>query len=269
MLTQFIRLLKDGIDVSMENAERSVIQINDGEHILLGQRYPFNNFFVSVVDEGQEIETTGITIDYWDGEEWVAAVDVLDFTRNFSRSGVVQFQLAKLKNWQQIQDTSDDSAELMPPELEGKNISDCYWVRINNDGIDRKINFISYAFTTTSKVNSVDVEAKNYFETFAAGKTDWFDEIVTASEMMISEMVSSGLLKYPGQIILLDGFYLPCAWRTLAHIYQNMGKGYDDKKASAFTAYQSFLGGLITVDTDEDARPDKFEDSATQSRLER
>jgi hypothetical protein len=269
MLTQFIRILKNGVDVSMENAERSIITINNNQQIVLGQRYPFNNLFVSVVDEGQAVGTTGMGIEYWDGEEWIAAVDVLDFTKSFSRSGVVQFQLAKLKNWQEIKDSSVDTAELVPTELDSKNISDCYWVRIKNNGPTRKINFISYAFTTTSKINSVDVEAKSYFETFAAGKTDWFDEIVTASEMMVSEMVSSGLLKYPGQIILLDGFYLPCAWRTLAHIYQNMGKGYDDKKISAFTAYQSFLGGLLTVDTDEDARPDKFEDSATQSRLER
>jgi hypothetical protein len=287
MLTQFIRVFKgvsdnvaapnEGItltDVSMENAEKTV-HLFAQKYLYIAQKFPFNNIFIMLGAVANAQTTSKIKIEYWNGaDEWVEAKDVMDFTKGLQRSGLVQFQLDNNDSWDCIPETDeDDEDSSIPDELVDLSINDCHWLRISFTGavVDplTQIKHLTYAFTTTEKVNAVDVQATRYYETFQTGKTNWQDEILVGSEMMIADMKAAGLLKSAGQIILLDDFILPCAWRVLEHIYSQMGTSYDGRRGEVKALYKAFLAGPKTIDQNADARISKDEEVTSSPRMYR
>jgi hypothetical protein len=273
MLTEFIRVFNRKVNVmtdkSIANAEKSGILLNNFDYIYVAQKFPFNNLFLKM--DALNAVTLTLGIEYWDGTEWVDAVDVIDFTKGLKQSGLIQFSLNRDDSWQEVQ-YSDAQASSCPDELKGLNISDCYWIRIAPSVAPTgttSIESVGYAFTTTETVNGIDTNAPLYYETFSASKADWLEEILIASQMMISEMKSAGLLKAQGQIISLDDFYIPCARRTLLHIYSQMGKAYEGKRGEESALYKKFMGGPKSIDADQNARAEKAETLSTITRLVR
>lgn len=304
MLTQFIRVFKGAedltdplnpvitlTDLSMENAERSGITV-DQKYIYLAQKFPFNNIFMLLDATKLNTKTSKIKIEYWNSaQKWTEAKDVLDFTRGLKKHGLVQFQLDNQYSWDCIQQTDADDTDA-PTEIKGKSINDCHWLRLSYDvaplnadavaddpstvGVDETaaaiqcvIKAFTYAFTTSEKVNAVDVQAPRYYETFATGKTDWMEEILVGSEMMIADMKAAGIIKSAGQIILLDDFVLPCAYRVLEHIYSQMGTAYDGKRGEVKALYKQFMSGPKTIDTNMDATIKKNEQQSSAPRMYR
>lgn len=300
MLTQYIRVFKGNEDltdpdepvitledISMDNAERSAMTFSE-KYLYIAQKYPFNNIFF-LMGERLNTETSKMKIEYWnDAGEWIEAKDVLDFTKGLKKHGLVQFSLDNDYSWDCIPETDDDDTSV-PDELQDLNINDCHWLRVSfdvdpecdiaddPDTVDEDETFngpvefkgICYAFTTTEKVNGVDTQASRHYETFQTGKTDWLDEILIGSEMLISDMKTAGLLKHHGQIILLDDFYLPAAWRVLMHIYSQMGVAYEGKRGEVSAAYKNFLKGPKTIDEKMDGKIEKKEMNTSSPRMYR
>lgn len=290
MLTQFIRVFKGHedltdpanpvvtlTDVSMENAERSGIAF-DEKYIYIAQKFPFNNIFMLLDMANLNSVTSKIKIEYWNhAHKWTDGKDVMDFSKGLSRHGLAQFQLDNLFFWDYIMQTDfDDATSSLAPELIGLSINDCYWARISYDvtpvtatSSPVVIKAFTYAFTTTEKINGVDPQAVRFYDTFKTGKTDWLDEILMGSEMFISDLKSSGIIKSAGQIILLDDFVLPCAYRVLEHIYFQMGTAYDGKRGEVKNMYKNFMSGPKTIDEDMDARIKRNEQSGSAPRMYR
>lgn len=300
MLTQYIRVFKGNedltdplnpvitlSDISMENAERSAMTFSE-KYLYLAQKFPFNNVFLLLGDRLNTVDSK-MKIEYWnDAGEWIEAKDILDFTRGLKKHGLIQFSLDNNYSWDCIPETDDDDSSI-PEELKDLNIDDCHWLRISFDvqpvcniaddpstaDVDETFNgpvefkTVCYAFTTTEKVNGVDTQAPRHYETFKEGKTDWLEEILIGSEMMISDMKTAGFLKSAGQIILLDDFYLPCAWRVLMHIYANMGASYDGKRGEVSALYKNFMKGPKTIDEKMDGKIEKKEISTSTPRMYR
>lgn len=280
MLTQYIRTFKGAsdngdpevvtlTDVSMDNAEKSGF-VFDKKYLYIGQKFPFNNIFL-LLGATVNAQTSVMKIEYWNGaDEWITAKDVMDFSRGLTRHGLVQFSLDNDHSWDMVTECDDDDTNA-PDELIGKSINDCYWLRISFTGHDVDaatiVKNVCYAFTTTAVINGVDKQATRYYDTFQTGKTDWLDEILIGSEMMISDMKTAGLLKGHGEIILLDDFYLPCAWRVLEHIYSQMGTAYDGKRGECKAAYKNFLKGPKTLDSDKDGRITVKEQQTSSPRI--
>ena len=268
MLTEFIRVFTNyaGVltDNSIDNVEKTGIEISGHDGIYIAQKYPFSNFFLLL--EASLTSSEEFIIEFWNGIEWIQAVDVLDFTKGLIRDGSVQFSLPRFQTWQRVQYTDEENTQT-PTECVGTNVSDCYWLRINTVGLSTfMVKKITYAFTTSEKINGIEKNGPKLYETFSAGKSDWVDEIIEASEMMVSEMKRGGQINSYGQIVAIEEFVLPCAYRTLVHIYENMGKGYEAKKETVSLAYADFLSGPKNLDSNLNS---KVDDEATIPRLYR
>lgn len=298
MLTQFIRIFKGAEDLtdplnpvitltdfSMENAERSGIDVTE-KYIYIAQKFPFNNIFF-LMSALVNTVSSKIRIEYWNSaNKWTDAKDILDFSKGMKRPGLVQFQLDNQYEWNCIEQTDADDTDA-PDELKGLAIEDCHWLRFSFDvaplntaavvddpltvGVDEtaaqinvQIKALTYAFTTSEKVNAIDTQAPRFYNTFKAGKTDWLEEILIGSEMFIADLKSAGILKTAGQIILLDDFVLPCAYRVLEHIYSQMGSAYEGRRGEVKALYKTFMAGPKTVDENGDAKikPDEQAQSA-------
>jgi hypothetical protein len=248
MLYQWLRLI-NGSDISLANQDDSQkidFNLQVGDYVYLGQYFPFNNFF-AWVDTANE-DAAALSIEYWANNKWVSAVDVLDGTSvdgaTLGKSGVVQFSPLKLSDtWSRVSDTSESNSTT-PVELNSFAVYDCFWVRLKVDSnlsAGTKLNKITYTFTDSQQLNKYDVEINGFMPAFETGKADWIKEVVTASEIMLSDLKSKGLVISRGQILRFDDVSMACDLKTLALIYSNLGKAYEEKRIRKELEYEKAI----------------------------
>ena len=250
MLHEYLRVLKyDGTtfsDLSLDNQNESTnldLALTTTDYIYLGQYFAFNNFFINL--DTANTSASILSLEYWNGSEWKSALDLLDGTSlsgvTLSQSGVVQFSPDRLYGWNRVSDTSETSA---PTEMQSLTIYNMMWLRfkptINIDALTDAFS-ISYAFTSSQQLNNHDIEINNYYDRFAVGKTDWNNEIVTASRYLVADLKRKNIVQDHAQILRFDDVSLACEWKTLEHIYNNMGKAYVEKRDDARTQYDKYI----------------------------
>jgi hypothetical protein len=280
MLTKYLRLFKHSGVFNASTNPLVDISLNDGitvnfDTLYIAQHYPFVNLFLLM--DVLNTQTTKLKIEYWINNEWKQAVDVLDATEGLKKTGMLQFSTRNHYLWHEITETDDDS-QSCPTEFKGLYVNNCYWLKISFittggyavPDATTKIKKIGYAFTTTDYINSIDIEAPNYYESILAGKTNWVNEIMHASEEMIHDLKRIGFIKSAGEIIEFDELYLACAWKTLSHIYFQLGKGYADNRELMNDKYEKALGSkALSFDNNRDGKLDRRELNATSTRMSR
>lgn len=278
MLLDYLRLLIDTgtiADKSLDNQDDSVtttIALTSSHYIYVAQRFPFANLFYHLHSANSNASV--LSAQYWDGTAWRDVVDMLDGTSSsgacFAKSGIIQFSLNKDYGWQPVIDTTDSNA---PTELSSFVIYDSYWIRLKvSSSLTGSTAFkqITYAFTSSQELKKKNVEIDSFFSSFASGKTDWNQEIITASKMLVTDLRRMGLIVAPGQIIELNDVYLPTTFKALELIYENLGPSYKDRLEMVRKDYSESLNiRRFTFDTDQDGKLEHREIAAQVRRLVR
>lgn len=266
MLHEYIRVLSYNgstfSDLSLINQNDSInldLSLATTEYIYIGQYFAFNNFFIHL--DTANATASSLTLEYWDGSSWREMVDVLDGTKTgnvtLAKSGVIQFAPNKLYNWNRITDTSESYA---PTEMQSLQIYNLIWLRfkptVDIDASTDAIS-ISYAFTSSQQLNLHDIEINNYYDRFAIGKTDWNKEIITSSRYLVSDLKRKNIVQDHAQLLMFDDVSLACEWKTLEHIYNNMGKAYVEKRDHARSMYDKAIEiRQRTIDNNNSAKVD-------------
>lgn len=280
MLYQYIRTFDadDGTltDLSLDNQDESSTLPFDlvfsEDYYYIAQFFPFNNFFVQI-DTANDV-TASITLEYYDGTSWREAVDVLDGTStsgvSLAKSGVIQFSPNNSFRWARTVDTTDSTA---PTALNSITTYNMYWLRMKFSDtlkVTTAIKRITYAFTLHQQIDNLDTTVDEYLTDFVANKTSWNDEIVTCSMQVVADLKRKGLILNVGQILVLEDVSMATDWKTLMHIYRNLGGDYKTKFDAAKIEYDSALDlKRFTFDKDNDAFIDRNEIAESASRLRR
>lgn len=278
MLLNYIRVLTkiaSLVDKSLVNQDDSstfATNLGTSDYIYVAQRYPFTNLFVHM--DTVNTNSSVLSVDYWDGVAWRAAVDVMDGTSlagaTLGKSGSVQWSTDHDYTWNQVYDTSDT---VSPAELQTLRIYNSYWMRFKVSAslsASCDVKELCYSFTTSQRLKDFDVELDGYLASFATGKTDWIDEIKTGSKLVVQDLKRLGLIMGPGQVIELDDVYVPTSLRTVALIYSNLGPSYKDKIEALMKQYSEALNiRRFTFDTNADGKLEQREISGTIKRMYR
>jgi len=272
MLYDWIRVIDgdDGVltDLSVNNQDETLTLPLDlvaaEDYIYVAQHFPFNNFWMQI-DTANSVATT-ISIEYWAGQGsgWKAAKDILDGTTlagvPLARSGVVQFSPDQKYNWHRINDTQN---EPQPAGLETLEIYNVYWLRfkyvLDLSGATA-LKRLAYAFTQTQQLDNIDTQINQFQDSFQTGKTDWDDEIYTASIQVVNDLKRRGLITHYGQVLRFEDVTMAADIKTLILIYKNLGPGFRVKLDDARLEYQSALDvGRFTFDKNSNAFTDQGE----------
>ena len=273
MLKSWTRVLvdKDGsiVDRSIlnQNGDGFSSDLSSSEFIYIGQYFPFNNFSVDLIEENAV--TGAMTVEYWDGNEFIDMVDLLDGSTSggatFALNGTVQFQPNKNNSWSCISDTSDESG--FP--LSGFHLYDLYWARIsvqNQLTAATKIKHLRYKFCEHNDLIAVDPEINDYLNAWGgATKTTWDEQIYQASDNIISELRERKLIFHPGQILRFEDVHKACVYQTLLMIYSQLGESFKPKFDNYQKLYKQHLGDKrFTFDTNKNAQVEYGEQDLTQ-----
>jgi hypothetical protein len=282
MLYNYMRLIRGDngtlTDVSLENQDESrniTLDLVTGEdYIYVAQHFPFNNLFFQI--SSANAVASSMAIEYWSGpgNGWKAFQDVLDDTKrsgaSLAVSGVVQFTPDPQYNWHQV---GDSQGQDFPTGLTTLKIYNVYWLRISFNATltnTTAIKRLSYAFTRSQQLDNLDVEINRFLTSFSASKTNWDDEIVTASQQVVDDLMRAGLIVSRGQVLRFDDVSMAASWKTLMLIYRNCGPAFRDKLLDAEKEYGKLLNlRRFSFDKNQDGFVDKKEISNTVARLTR
>lgn len=281
MLRQWIRVIKNvsgvltDLSLPLANGTSTAMALTAGQDsLLIGQHFPFANFFV----ETGVGSTSGSELDlsYWDGSAWRSGLDLLDGTDTsvggtFAQTGVIQFTPNRNSGWVLTSDTSEGDA---PTELQTTTLYDLFWLKLEPTVTlsgTTTIKRIAYAFTKHEYLVQLDPEINEYLVPWGgAGKLNWNEQILIASEQVASDMKARGFVWHRNQIILLEEVYLLASYRTLELIYSMLGPSFAHKLKWAQDEYKKASNvKRWSFDKDQNARMDRYEQGMTMGKLVR
>ena len=243
------------------------------DYLYVGARFPFNSFY-TIVKEVNAIPST-ISIEYWDGNEWKSAIEVLDQTEGLAKSGKISFVPSKQYGWM-MDDTvhSNDTTE----EIEGLGnivIYDHYWIRLKVSATLTPTTELSW--TGVNFASDADLfleyplfDSTSMMNAYKSGKTSWQDQIVTASALVVEDLISKKIIKGQEQILDTDKLRSVTVSKTAQIIYKALGDDYNDEKEAVTKEYYSRLNkSIFHVDENSNARLDERETRLTQGYIYR
>jgi hypothetical protein len=249
----------------------AVLTLNE-DYVYFGQTFPFNNLYFKIGTANSTTATIGVQ--YWSATGWYDAVNVLDSTstggKTLAQNGVIMWTPDDDYGFTQVADTTDSNA---PAQLNGITIYNMYWVRMKASATlsgTTSVNKVTYAFTNDSAITALDPDINEYLTNWSAGKTNWVDQIIIASNNVIVDLKGKGLISNPAQILKFDELYLAVAYKTLAIIYNGLGDKFIQKRDYANAQYNAIINTVgLTVDTVGTAIPYPETQSARKGYLVR
>lgn len=247
--------------IALQNDDSIPFEIVAAEdQLYIGQYMPFNNLYLEIATPNTNVSS--VDVEYWTGSSnaFVGAVDILDGTSvnsiSCAQSGVIQFEPDRDEsNWSRTVETQDTSNGI--PELNAVQIYNLYWMRLVFDAdfsVGTTLRRIGYKFTTDEFLESIDPEINLYLNSWETGKTDWNEQILVASQLVIADMKRRGLISHPGMVLRFDDVALATAYRTLMLIYAKLGEAFVGPKQDAMRNFRELMDiKRFTIDKSQDA----------------
>lgn len=245
--------------IASQNGDGFSCDLTTSEYLYIGQYFPFNNFSVEMLTAN--VSAGSLDVEYWDGNSFQDAVDILDGSISggitLARNGTIQYQPDKDHSWSCISDTSDESG--FP--LSGSKVYDLYWMRLKpsaNIGASCALKYARYKFCEHDDLKKVDPEINEYLPAWGgAQKTSWDEQIFEATDNIISELRERKLILHPGQILRLEDVHKACVYQTLMLIYSQLGESFKDKFENYKKLYKQHLGDKrFTFDVNKNGQVD-------------
>lgn len=211
--------------------------------IYIASDLPINNKYFVV--DSVNAEASVVSVQNWVGNAWEDAVDVIDGTaasgKSLAQSGIIRWKTNRLKTWDIEQDSEDVTG------VSAVGIYNRFWTKITFSETltnSTEISYIGYKFVESDtelytfypELRDTDLQAA-----FASGKTDWVDQEIAASEGIITELTTRGIIKTPSQLLNTELFKMPAIHKTAHLIFAAMGRSHDEDAAMAKMRYEQSM----------------------------
>lgn len=246
------------------------------DYIYLGSDAPFNHRWLEVVTPNTE--SLSLSVEYWDGKNWVACVEVIDETvdtngaKSFNKSGFITWVPDRKKSGWSADDTNDGSSNVITG-LSTVTIYDLFWVRLKFTGtatVTTEISFLGHKFSNDEDLYSLYPE----FETteakvrFKDALTTWDSLHFEAAKQIIRELKSDRVINSGNQVLEVEVFKLPSIHKVAELIFSAYGTDWEKDKQQALIEFKKAMKvDLFNVDLDQDGRLSPIEAKARAGLL--
>lgn len=244
------------------------------DYLYMGSELPFNHRYISVTVANDQ--TSAVTVELWDGDAWVAAVDVQDFTsvggKTLAQSGIIMWAVDPNEQWMS-DDTSYNGQTITG--LSSAKIFGLYWVRISfsaNLKATTAVKYIGHKFASDDdlKLQYPDLIRANVYTQFLAGKTNWEEQHIICAEQIITDLKKKNVIKSGNQIIDWRMLTQASVYKLAELIFTAFGRDYDVSRENAANKYKNAISmGQFNIDTNGDTRLNPIESQSRQGFLKR
>lgn len=210
--------------------------LTDGDYLYVGMAYKFCNLFFYLKGFNSDASGSGISVEYYDGSMWRVAEYQYNGTKllnvAFSKSGSIFFEVKGL--W-----------PLSKIVINNKERDECYWVRLAFTGVanDVQIAWLGHCFGDDSSLalEHPDLLNAQLIQQWQTGKTNWTEQFILASGILVNDLIGSGKLGGGEQIIdsaIASHTVVP---KVAEIIFSGMGVAYAEAARECRAEYQRRL----------------------------
>lgn len=253
-----------------DDIQSNIDYISGEDYIYFGSRLPFNSLFIKVVEVNEN--PANMYVEVWDGDSWEFVNELIDETGALSKSGYITFVPDRDAGWL-MEDTSTDGGFV--PGLETVKIYDKYWMRISFDADLSDpvgISWVGHVFADDLDLASEypDLGKSSVKTAFKSGKTNWEEQIVRASEVVIEDLMINRNIIDSSQILDRYDYKSATIQKAAEIIFNAFGDDFVDQKQRAREEYQRRLSiPTKKIDLNANAIEEVFESRNTQGWLSR
>jgi len=231
------------------------------DYLYIGSDLPFNNKYFQVATPNEQNAT--IFIEYWDGNKWVAAIDVIDETKinnkSLAKSGHIQWSYDANQSTMSADDTKDIAA------LSSLKINSLFWLRISFTASLSNLTALKFIGQKFSEDEDLaifypEMSLANTKAQFTSNKTDWNDQHFIAAEHICRKLKVDGIIKHPNQILNWRIFTEASVHKVAEMIYLAFGDDFNDNRKIALEYYNQAMKNVINqIDLNNNAVLDSHE----------
>lgn len=212
------------------------------DFLYFGQMAPFNHMYVKL-SAVSAVSGNVMTVQYWDGREWINAYKTDDETAGLTQSGFVTFFPNKDRGW--TQESTNDKGDSITG-LTTVSIYDLYWIRIKLSADIPSGFTLAWAgqkFSDDSDLSSEfpDIVRAKMLLAFGSAKTDWEEQHVKAAEIIVQDLIAAEVISWPGQILVREEFTLSAVQKVAELVFNALGDDYIDQRDRAGSEYKRRL----------------------------
>lgn len=234
------------------------------DYLYIGSIAPFNHFYLKL-SAVSAVASNIMSIQYWEGREWVNVYRTDDETKGLTQSGYVTFFPDKNNGW--VSESTNDKGDSVTG-LTTTNIYDMYWIRIKLS-LDIPLGF-SVSWIGQKFSNDDDLKAElprlvrnSMLISFGATKTDWEEQHIRASELLIDDLIANQIIDQKGQVLVREEFMKACVYKVAQIIFTELGDDYIDQADRAEREYKKRLDkSIYRIDRNQDGLLNRDEQSA-------
>jgi len=244
------------------------------DYIYFGSILPFNHLYLKLGTVNTN--SSNLTVDIWDGTSWESAVDLIDETSlagaTFGQSGFITFTPNKNKSWGK-EDTVGSNGSEQVTGLGNVTVYDRYWIRLSVSSDFSAGTTLSWAGNLFCKDDDLgsefpDLMRSNTLAGFEAGKTNWEEQRVRASQIVINDLIDMNIIDSSNQILEKHQLMPACVMKSAEIIFNAFGDDFIDNRNDARKEYRERINKKIfTVDKDRDGNVDDNERLQGQGKL--
>lgn len=221
-----------------DSIESELTYISGENYIYIGSRLPFNSIYFKLIQLNEN--PANMYVEVWDGESWEFVDELIDETNGFKKSGYITFTPNRDAGWE-MEDTDAPIAG-----LQNVVIYDKYWMRVTFDADltdPVSISWIGHIFADDSDLESEypDLGKASVKAAFKAGKTNWEEQLVRASEIVIEDLMINRNIIDSSQILDRYDYRSATIQKCAEIIFNAFGDDFVDQKQRAREEYQRRL----------------------------
>lgn len=253
-----------------DSIESEFDYISGEDYIYIGSRLPFNSLYFKVITQNEM--PANMYVEVWDGENWEFVNELIDETGAFQKSGYITFVPDRDTGWN-MEDTN--SGGNIITGLDSLKIYDKYWMRISFDadlssGVS--LSWVGHLFADDSDIGSEypDLAKASVKAAFKTGKTDWEEQLVRASEIVIEDLMINRVILDSSQLLDRYDYRSATIQKAAEIIFNAFGDDFVDQKQRAREEYQRRLSiPTKKIDTNNNAVEEPSESLHQQGWLSR
>jgi len=240
------------------------------DYIYIGSRLPFNSLYFKVTHKNNQ--PANMYVEVWDGENWEFVNELIDETGAFKTSGYITFVPDRDTGWN-MEDTN--SGGNIITGLDSLKIYDKYWIRISFDSELSNhvcLSWVGHLFADDADLGSEypDLIKQSVKAAFKAGKQNWEEQLVRASEIVIEDLMINRVILDSSQLLDRYDYRSATIQKAAEIIFNAFGDDFVDQKQRAREEYQRRLSNPTKkIDTNKNAIEDKTESLHEQGWLSR
>lgn len=228
------------------------------DYLYIGSRWPFNSFYMAF--ETANTASTTLSIDYWDGNEWQAAVDVIDQTNGFNQDGLITFVPDEGESGWVREDTVQRDGSEQVTGLQGVTIYDQFWLRLSfSSDLDAStsLKWLKYKFISDEDLYAEYpiFNSSTLRDAYESGKANWEEQVVVGSHLVVDELIKNGVITSGNQLLDWSKMESVAVPKIAEVIFNALGDDYDDDRIKARNEFKARSGNKVFhVDYSGDAR---------------